>query len=535
MEKILSGIIIITCIFNAIALETVKGHVFIDVNKNGVYDLDDTGLQGVLVSNGVDVVETNENGRFKLKRVGHMPVFLIKPSGYQVTKSKDGQPLFYEEMTSKNNDELQFGLFKKEEDDKLKIALLGDTQPHNVDEVYYVLRSGIDELKREVYDFSITLGDVVSDNPVILPLIKQVIAASGRASYFTFGNHDLNWEKLYTDGLENWDKDWINAVGPTYYAMAWGKTNILNINNINVKLKANNEYGYDYYMKNNQMLFIKNYLSHLDKNELLIITSHCKPDQIVNDQEFYNLFKGFSKVLFTFGHHHRTENYKITKEQGWPNEIPAHFICAGAICGGHWRGEEDIFGIPSALMTDGSPKGYVFLDIAEGSYKLTYKASGMPDEKQMHIYTPDYLFYDTNFKPLDPTPNNSFYVNIYLGSEETKVEYRIDGGKWFPMQKVNEPDPYLKKIMMRQKLGVYPTEGSRKLKREYDNMTKSSHLWKVSCPSNLTYGVHELEVRFTDAYIKNSSEKHSFIYITPEMKEVNKKMNSHYKKWVSNE
>ena len=284
------------------------------------------------------------------------------------------------------------------------------------------------------------------------------------------------------------------------------------------------------------MTFISNYLSHIKKDDLLIIASHARPDNIENKLDFYKLFQGFSNILFVFGHYHRTENYRIGKEQGWPNETPAHCIDAGAVCGGHWRGEEDMFGIPSATMTDGTPKGYVFLEIdTTGSYNLKYKASGMPDEKQMHIFSPDYLTWDENFQPADPTPNNFFYANIYLGGEQTKVEYKVDGGDWLPMQKVEEPDPYLKRLMMRQKLGIYPTEGARKLKRTYDTQIPCSHLWKVVCPSGLSYGVHELEVRFTDPYIQNSSQKHVFIYLSPELKKTNKELNKRYKSWVDSQ
>ena len=42
MKNILSVILIITCVFNTIAFEKVKGNVFVDVNKNGVYDPDET-------------------------------------------------------------------------------------------------------------------------------------------------------------------------------------------------------------------------------------------------------------------------------------------------------------------------------------------------------------------------------------------------------------------------------------------------------------------------------------------------------------
>lgn len=520
----------------SVALGQVSGIVFLDANKNGIHDNGEIGLTDILVSNGVDIISTSEEGRFVLERVGHLPVFLIKPRGYQITTNDLAQPLFYESAQTLKEGQLQFGLYTQDEKKELRIALLGDTQPHNIDEVYYTLRA-IDELKPVNYDFSLVLGDVVSDNPVILPLSKKVIAAKGKASYFTFGNHDLSWDSLAVHGLDYWDRDWINVVGPTYYAMTWGTTNILNINNIHVKWnETKKKYDYDYLMKPAQLTFIKNYLSFIDKDDLLIISAHSRPNSINNNKAFYELFRGFSNVLFVFGHHHKTENYLIGKDEGWPNDQPAHCIGAGAICGGHWRGEEDMFGIPSATMVDGSPKGYVFLDIeTNGGYTIMYKATGMPVEKQMHIYTPDHLTYDVNFKMQEAVPGNSFYANIYLGGDETMVEYRVDENEWRSMQKVEEPDPYLSRVMKRQKLGIYPTEGARKLKRDFDNMAVSSHLWKADCPSDVSYGVHQLEVRFTDPHIENSRQKRSFIHLSPFLKEVNKELDQKYKEWVDSQ
>lgn len=527
-------LVVMLCFTDLFAQEKIKGQVFFDANKNGTLDRGESGLSEIKVSNGVDIVETDQKGKFALERIGHLPIFVIKPTGYQFTSIHLGQPLFYECKEIIKDGTLQFGLQKQNEDNQLRVALLGDTQPHNIDEVYYTLRA-MDELKTKAYDFSVALGDVVSDNPVLLPLVKEVIAATGKMSHFTFGNHDLSWDSLAVHGLDYWDRDWIRVVGPTYYAMSWGATNFISMNDINVKWNdAKNKYDYDYFMKPDQLSFIRNYLSYLNKDDLLVITSHSKPNSINNREEFYELFEGFSNVLFVFGHHHRTDNYLIDKSAGWPNENPAHCIGAGAICGGHWRGEEDMFGIPSATMVDGTPKGYAFLNIDSGNYTIEYKATGMDDEKQLHIYSPDHLTYDTNFSPANDTIGG-FYANVYLGGEESLVEYRIDDGEWNTMKKVDAADPYLKRVMMRQKLGVYPTDGARKLKRDFDTMEKCTHLWKATYPTDLSYGVHYIQVRFEDPHLDGTVEKHSFIHLSPYLKKINKELDLKYKGWVDSQ
>ncbi|MEO1010423.1 MAG: calcineurin-like phosphoesterase C-terminal domain-containing protein [Bacteroidota bacterium] len=529
VEAIIVIVLILLFAVHTATSQRIEGRVYVDKNENGVLDKGEIGLKGVLISNGIDIVKTDGQGYYELNQLGHTPIFMIKPSGYRSTVLHLDQPSFYENPNNRKGNQILFGVHRQEESSKTRIVLLGDTQPHNMDEIYYVLRTAIDEIKVEDFDFSIVLGDIVSDNPVVFPLLKEVISTTGRPSYYTFGNHDLDWEFHHPGAEKDWDVDFIKNLGPTHYALGWGNTNLLTINNINVLGKAK---GYDYTIREGQLRFIENYLSHLKKDDLLVVTAHGSPNRIDNKQEFYQLFKGFTHVLFVHGHHHKTENYFLGKEEGWPNETPAQCIDVGAVCGGHWRGEEDMFWIPSATMVDGSPKGYVFLDINGKEYQVAYKASGMSKQKQMHLYTPDYLTWDKNFVTKNPTAGQSFYANIYLGSEQTNVTYRVDGGEWKAMQKVVEPDPFLKRTMLRQKLGILPTEGSRKLKRDYDNMGLCSHLWKANCPPGLSYGVHELEVRFTDPIIYNDSQRCGFIYLSPEYKEIDKELNTRYKEWV---
>ena len=50
-----------------------------------------------------------------------------------------------------------------------------------------------------------------------------------------------------------------------------------------------------------------------------------------------------------------------------------------------------------------------------------------------------------------------------------------------------------------------------------------------------TLNKNRLEVRFTDPHIKNSSKKHGFIYLSPELKKTNKELNKRYKSWVDSQ
>lgn len=78
------------------AQQTVEGTVYIDQNDNGEQDSGEEGLSDVAVSNGREVVLTDDDGAYSLdidERDGH--VFVIKPSGYELRTGDLNRPQFY--------------------------------------------------------------------------------------------------------------------------------------------------------------------------------------------------------------------------------------------------------------------------------------------------------------------------------------------------------------------------------------------------------------------------------------------------------
>lgn len=63
---------------------TVSGYVFEDQNKNGKRDSDEIGLVDIGVTNGVQVVLTDREGKYTLPASEDMIVSVIKPSGFSL-------------------------------------------------------------------------------------------------------------------------------------------------------------------------------------------------------------------------------------------------------------------------------------------------------------------------------------------------------------------------------------------------------------------------------------------------------------------
>ena len=83
MMKKLCLFVLLSCISAASAAPHV-GKVFVDCNRNGIFDKGDKPLKGVSVSDGLNVVRTESDGTFRLP--GHDRerfVFITTPSGYK--------------------------------------------------------------------------------------------------------------------------------------------------------------------------------------------------------------------------------------------------------------------------------------------------------------------------------------------------------------------------------------------------------------------------------------------------------------------
>src|ERR1700757_3977533 len=74
---------------------TVSGIVFEDRSGSGRYQPGNPGIPGVLVSDGCNVVKTDEEGRYSLAIDDEAIVFVVKPTGYAVLVDQTMLPKFY--------------------------------------------------------------------------------------------------------------------------------------------------------------------------------------------------------------------------------------------------------------------------------------------------------------------------------------------------------------------------------------------------------------------------------------------------------
>jgi hypothetical protein len=190
-----------------------SGRVFIDKNRDGRLSSDESGVEGVLVSNGREVVQTDADGKYRLpvyEQSGGTTLFITKPSGYDVPLDALNIPQFSYHHVPNGSPPLRFGglpasgplpteinfpLIRGARKDRFKAVISGDTQPYSNNEIGYVRDTLVHDMVADGTDnveFLIIEGDIVGDDLGLYPRMKEVLQPANVPVYWVPGNHDLD-------------------------------------------------------------------------------------------------------------------------------------------------------------------------------------------------------------------------------------------------------------------------------------------------------------------------------------------------------
>ncbi|RPD45741.1 hypothetical protein DNI29_16420 [Hymenobacter sediminis] len=462
---------------------TVSGTVFADQNGNGRREASEAGVAGVLVSNGVELVPTDSRGRYHLSTRPGRLVFVVKPRGYAPAQPTS----WYYPPTAAPRQTADFALRPAAEKNAHDVVLLGDIQAGSQDDLYHFNHLVTEELYDDPYAFALTLGDITFDELSVYPKTKASLKALGKPVYAVFGNHDQNYEVQQAAYA---DSTYQRYFGPSYYALQYGSTHVVVLNDVAYL----GQKKYEGRVSAEQLTFLTNYLQHSAPQQLHVLAMHIPLGEVVNKADLLRVLAKHPNVAFISAHEHRNRR----EYHAQPSGTTWQEVVVGATCGSWWQGEHDIFGIPSALMNCGAPKGYWKLRVGEqNDYQLAYKTSQYPATFQMSVWTPEDSEWDpAQNLPADSTRNVAL-INVFAGSSKTRVEFRLNDGAWQPAYPVVAPDPYLARIYQLQRRRIYPTAKASALAGRAE---PSPHLWRARLPDNLPVGTHKIEVRATDPY-----------------------------------
>lgn len=511
---------IVTFLALALALGAVhaetsrcRGVVFEDRNADGRQDAGEAGLADVRVSDGVDIAVTARDGHFRLPAVPGRTLFVIKPAGFDAPRRADGLPLFWRHAPHADAPPLRFGGLRdaghacpsfalhrahKRAGD-LDVLLFSDPQPKSTVDVGYYQRDIVEPLLRlgaPAADLGLTLGDVVNDDLSLYPQVTAATVRLGAPWLHVAGNHDVDPDATRDeDALLSFRQQF----GPDTLAWEEPQADFVLLDDVISRPGARPAYVGGF--REEQFAFLAHYLPTHDPRRLLVIAVHIPlfPDggetfRPADRERLFALLKEVPHVLVLSGHGHVQRHVDHDAATGWRGAAPLHEYNLGAACGAYWSGVKDAAGIPDSTMADGTPNGTARLQVgADGAYRLAWQPARISAEagaltRAMRVHAPRVL-------RRGAYPAWGVYANVWMGVAGERVEFRVDGGEWLPMKRVEQPDPWL----LAENVRDDESAGLRGYDRSPEAQP-STHLWRGALPTSLTAGGHRVEVRAFDPW-----------------------------------
>ena len=357
----------------------------------------------------------------------------------------------------------------------LRVALVGDPQVDDSTEMGYARRSVYRELRgRRDLDMCIFLGDLVNDNMSLLPESVGVVDSLPYQCFMVPGNHDRDvyrGPKLSTYRRRDLST-WRKAVGYVDTSFVRGNVRFVLMNNVRPSDSGMTDYVGGFTDRQKHWLD-----SVLNKGvgearsrrtssgggtpALTILATHIPFSQMKGRDSVLALIPDISRLLFVSGHTHF-----VSRDDSIPELI------VGAACGSWWRGVRDSDGIPYALQSCGSPRGYFVADIhRNGTYDLSYKCIGRPASEQLSAWA----------VPNDSTGRSyRLYINVFGGSSDGVVRISGLGRKTYSCERSLMAAPEVEQVI---RLNASRSRDYRKSHRdEFIPLRRkpSPHLWQTT-------------------------------------------------------
>lgn len=490
------------------AQNPVTGYVYEDLNANGKKERREKGLPNVSVSNGIEVVKTDDKGQYVLPTEDDQTIFVIKPASHEIPTDTNNIPQFYflhkpngspanleypgVAATGKLPKSVDFGLLPGKEDKNFTALIFGDPQTYTMEEMAHFKKGIVSEVEKiQGIAFGASLGDLVGDKPDFFPLYKEAVSKIGVPWFQVMGNHDMNFD---VEKDEFSDESYTAHFGPATYAFNYGNAHFVVLENI---LYPDPRDGKGYWggLRADQLQFVENNLKLVPKDKLVVLLMHIPLFEENGDsfrdadrEKILELLSPFANTFSMSAHTHYMKQTFFGEEDGYKRPKPHHHYNVGTPSGDWYSGKIIADGTPESTMRDGSPKGYLFLDINDTDFKVRYKAAGKPADYQMEIFAPKVLAKDVR-------TTSGIVVNFFTGAADNTVRYRIDKGEWKNMTQMESFDPtYLLKVY------EWDTTEEVMAGRRPSNPALTDHLWRAPISSALEVGVHTIEVEATDIF-----------------------------------
>ena len=489
----------------------------------GIVECEGRGIPGVAVSDGYEIVKTDQYGVYQMKS-GKLwkYVFICLPSGYEAPL-QGVLPGYFAHLTADATQAERHDFqLRRVANDNFTLFILGDM--HLADRIDDVpqFRRDLRYLNRSIAKargrcYVLTLGDMTWDaywyskNYYFPQYLAEVNRWFTDVPFFhTMGNHDNDMNQV---GDIEKTRAFNQTLGPSYYSFNLGKIHFIVADNIDYnEVEAGTdhrgEYVHDFTAA--QMAWIAKDLAQVDRSTPVVIAAHSplfKPTDATgwtnkldgadaageaNTDDFIQALSGYD-VRFVAGHTHRLAVYDALKSQGFVE------YNLGSVCGCWWKccyAEPDIH-----LCPDGAPCGYGVWEFTGTQLRQRYQAFGRSEDYVFRAYamgevkktlTMEAVDNEDKFKKyfneMQRFDDNDLLLNVWYYQSSWQIEVRADGGSPLTATRDYTYDPLLTWAMTANYYGRHETS---------DGLVAPSrwiHYFRYRIPEGTTH----VDVRITD-------------------------------------
>jgi hypothetical protein len=484
------------------AARDVTGVVFEDRNRNGARDSGEEGVGGVLVSNQIDVVQTDPKGRYRLRPPEEgFAVFVVKPSRYAVPLDENNLPRFFYihqregspvrryrgvDPTGPLRKSVDFPLYRTEYRDTFDVVVFADPQPRSNREIDFIRDDVVAELVGSEAAFGITLGDIMYNDLSLFDRYNEVVSRIGIPFYNVSGNHDMNFDaETDHNALDTFKR----LFGLTYYAFEYGRACFVVLDDVEWMGPGDTGTGnYRGLIGEKQLRWLENYLRFVPEDRLIVLAMHIplvigdgteERVNVADRDQLFEILETREHLLAITGHMHFIEHRELDTSVGWNGHSPLVQISCSAVSGAWWMGPPDERSIPTTDQRDGTPNGYHIFRFDGANYSQRFKAAGQSEVYQTRISMP------RGTLTHDEAEMVGVVANVFNADTKATVEYRLDGSAFRPMARRVMIDPFFAALML-----VHADRYE-----DWVEPVPSNHLWAASLPGDLAPGVHTIVVR----------------------------------------
>ena len=442
--------------------------------KGLVYGGGSKALAGVVISDGLLCVQTDENGYFEIDSDLSRTKFITAsiPSGYSAPTDENGLPIFYHRVTDEEraNEMVQhtFEFYPVANNPERYTLIVGaDPQPrarsagydniayHSLDmcEDFYLdmKEKAATITDRNVY--GLMLGDIVHEDMSLFTNYVAGLKKLGFPMFNILGNHDNDYTaKNDTEGRRKYEE----YLGPTYYSFNIGKQHYVVLDNLIMKVRSsdNSLRDYDQGLTDEVWQWLQNDLQYVDRSTTIMVAAHSPMFMGIDMSErskhtqghrtdYAALLSKYAKVHAWAGHAHTTFNYVYPESSNLQN-IEVHTVARST--GELWTNEYAINGTPrgyTVVEVDGDEISWYFkptlyqrkgftgqtdpqpeykyrdYDFDEnGEAKMRKDGAKLTEAYQMKVYKPGQYHNSYDEMIAGNAANKYVYVNVFLWDDK---------------------------------------------------------------------------------------------------------------------